>query len=123
MIRLVCFGRLRSEWKPVQDHYLSMISPHLKVEIVEKWSGKTAGKIFIFDRDGRPAAGGDFEKMLSGTTLFIGSKEGFPENVPAGERLSLSHLTFSHQLARIAVLEQIYRAVCRLKNLPFTRTL
>ena len=42
----------------------------------------------------------------------IGGPYGFPQDVlaRADERLSLSPMTFSHQLVRVVFLEQLYRA-------------
>lgn len=45
-------------------------------------------------------------------TFFVGGPAGFPPELLAGcqEQLSLSALTFPHELARIILLEQLYRA-------------
>lgn len=42
-------------------------------------------------------------------TFVIGDADGLPKGLP-GRRLSLSPLTFTHQIARLILLEQIFRA-------------
>lgn len=46
------------------------------------------------------------------TVFFIAGAEGFTDEFLAGcqERMSLSELTFPHKLARILLVEQLYRA-------------
>lgn len=55
--------------------------------------------------------------------LLIGGADGFGPQVlaRAPTRWSLSALTLPHMLARVVVLEQIYRAFSLLHNLPYHR--
>lgn len=64
------------------------------------------------------------KKMNSGikTLVFaIGGPYGFSENVykKAQEKISLSKMTFSHQMIRLFVIEQFYRGYTILKNEPY----
>ena len=53
--------------------------------------------------------------------FVIGGPYGFSEAVyeRADERVSLSRLTFSHQLVRVLFMEQLYRAFTILKGEPY----
>ncbi len=64
------------------------------------------------------------KKMNAGTrnlVLVIGGPYGFSEEVysRANERISLSKMTFSHQMIRLFLVEQIYRAFTILRNEPY----
>ena len=64
------------------------------------------------------------KKMNSGTkqmVLVIGGPYGFSDEVyqKAQGKISLSKMTFSHQMIRLFVVEQIYRAFTILKNEPY----
>ena len=64
------------------------------------------------------------KKMNAGTrnlVLVIGGPYGFSEEVykEAREKLSLSKMTFSHQMVRLFAVEQIYRAFTILHNEPY----
>ncbi len=64
------------------------------------------------------------KKMNSGIkqmVLVIGGPYGFSEKVyqKAIGKISLSKMTFSHQMIRLFVVEQIYRAFTILKNEPY----
>jgi 23S rRNA (pseudouridine1915-N3)-methyltransferase len=51
----------------------------------------------------------------------IGGAYGFSEEVykKASYKISLSEMTFSHQLIRIVFMEQMYRAMTILNNHPY----
>lgn len=55
--------------------------------------------------------------------FLCGAAEGFPEALErqATARISLSPLTFSHELARVMLAEQIYRAFTLLAGYPYPK--
>jgi len=63
------------------------------------------------------------KKMASGKdlTLVIGGAYGFSEAVyqRANGKISLSQMTFSHQMIRLMAIEQLYRAMTILRNEPY----
>lgn len=71
--------------------------------------------------EGKEQSSVDFAKMLakaqvegvSSVALLIGGSWGLSEEVKARstQKLSISPMTFPHQLARILLLEQLYRAL------------
>lgn len=63
------------------------------------------------------------KKMSSGRDLFfaIGGPYGFSQLVyeRANGKVSLSQMTFSHQMVRLFLIEQIYRAMTILRGEPY----
>lgn len=65
------------------------------------------------------------EKRLSGShrrlVFLVGGAFGFAPEIyaRANAKISLSRLTFSHQMVRVFFLEQLYRAMTILKNEPY----
>lgn len=64
------------------------------------------------------------KKMVNGINniyFVIGGAYGFSEKVynRANEKLSLSSMTFSHQIIRLFFLEQLYRAFTIIKGEPY----
>jgi 23S rRNA (pseudouridine1915-N3)-methyltransferase len=85
--------------------------------------------IVVLDRTGKELSSEEMSgrietMMVNGKSSFvfvIGGALGLDESVVeiAEMRLSLSRLTFTHQMARFIILEQIYRAIKIMKNEPY----
>ena len=84
--------------------------------------------VFLLDEHGREFRSIEFadflqKKMSTGKdlVLVIGGAYGFSKEVyaRANGKLSLSQMTFSHQMIRIMVIEQIYRAMTILRGEPY----
>ncbi len=91
---------------------------------------KLVGKeIHLFDEKGKTFSSREFagfleKKMVSGLkelVFVIGGPYGFSDEVykNASSKISLSRLTFSHQMVRLLCAEQIYRAFTILKGEPY----
>ena len=85
--------------------------------------------MILLDERGKQYGSGEFsvflaQKMLNGIkrlVFVIGGPYGFSEAVyrKADELLSLSKMTFSHQMVRMIFAEQIYRAMTIMKGEPY----
>lgn len=62
-----------------------------------------------------------FVSVSSDMVFVIGGPYGFDAELlqRASEKLSLSKMTFTHQMVRLIFLEQLYRAMTILKNEPY----
>ena len=85
-------------------------------------------EVILLDEHGREFRSIEYadwlqKKMGSGRdlTLVIGGAYGFSPAVyqRANGKLSLSQMTFSHQMIRLMAIEQIYRAMTILRNEPY----
>ncbi len=85
--------------------------------------------VVLLDETGKQYSSVDFshflqKKMNVGTkqlVLIIGGPYGFSDAIyeKTDGKISLSKMTFSHQMVRLFVVEQIYRAFTILKNEPY----
>ena len=86
-------------------------------------------QVLLLDERGKEFRSVEFarflqKKMNAGTrnlVLVIGGPYGFSEPVyqRANGKLSLSKMTFSHQMIRVFLAEQLYRAFTILRNEPY----
>ncbi len=90
---------------------------------------KPGDQLIVLDEKGEQYRSVDFSKFLqkkmnSGVkqiVFVIGGPYGFSEEVyrKAQGKVSFSKMTFSHQMFRLLVVEQIYRAFTILRNEPY----
>jgi 23S rRNA (pseudouridine1915-N3)-methyltransferase len=68
-------------------------------------------------------ARGLLERRGEGLTFVIGGPEGLPEGLLAhcDRRLALGPMTLPHELARVVLLEQVYRGLSLLAGSPYHR--
>ena len=87
------------------------------------------GHVVALDERGRSIDSLKFAKWLErltidqphGVIFVMGGDVGLDQSVRqrAGDVLSLSAMTLPHQLARVVLLEQIYRACTLMRNIPY----
>lgn len=96
----------------------------------ELWIKHKSGSKILLDPAGRAVDSAWFTSAISkaereGRDLIflIGGADGLPASLKtrADALVSLSQLTFPHELARVVLAEQIYRAVTKLRGHPYPR--
>ena len=90
---------------------------------------QTSDELVLLDEQGKQYSSVDFsdylqKKMNAGLKqliFVIGGPYGFSEEVyqRANGKISLSKMTFSHQMVRVFFVEQLYRAFTILRNEPY----
>lgn len=84
--------------------------------------------VILLDEHGTTTSSRAFSEMLdkkwkqgSTVTFILGDAHGFDEEFKKGfsQRLSLSPMTFPHEIAMLLWIEQVYRAVCIQNNRPY----
>jgi 23S rRNA (pseudouridine1915-N3)-methyltransferase len=131
-IVVVAVGRLRPPFADDVQHYQKLLARHVRLELVEVREDERVPRrlperafVSLLDRDGEQLDSLAFSKFLearrqSGRDLcfVIGGPYGL-ELEGVDHRLSLGAITLPHQLARVVVLEQLYRAHKILAGEPY----
>jgi 23S rRNA (pseudouridine1915-N3)-methyltransferase len=110
-------------------------SPALKEKVMEKEGDKLLKYLkdedflILLDLKGKPVTSEGLaeilqKKMVAGTSHFffmIGGPYGNGENIRkrADLKISISAMTFTHQMARLILAEQIYRAMKIIRHEPY----
>jgi len=136
---VVAVGRLRDrELRAVADEYLGRIRRYVRCDEVETRNSRELGAAIprgaltvALEVDGETPSSVELAQKLEawgsrgkGVVAFlIGGADGIPRAVSqaAEVRLSLSHLTLPHRLARVVLLEQLYRGMSILRGEPYAR--
>ncbi|MFH0863013.1 MAG: 23S rRNA (pseudouridine(1915)-N(3))-methyltransferase RlmH [Candidatus Altiarchaeota archaeon] len=134
MFSIICIGKLKERhYTAAADEYLRRITRYKKLEVVEfreqtdknpDVSKRKEAKLILgrlkagsyvvaLDNKGKQASSEEFSELLKkpDVTFIIGGPDGLSDDVirRAARVLSLSQMTFPHQLARVMLIEQIYR--------------
>ena len=140
MIKIVCVGKIKeSFYREAIEEYVKRLSKYVEIKIIElpdyglldeksmikKESMEIENVLnnkdynVVLDINGKEMDSLEFASKLndiqisnSNITFIIGGSSGIEEDLKnkCNLRLSFSKLTFPHQLFRIILLEQIYRA-------------
>lgn len=110
-------------------------SPALKEKVMEKEGEKLLKYLkdedflILLDLKSKPVTSEELadilrKKMVSGTSHFffmIGGPYGNGENIRkrANLKISISAMTFTHQMARLILAEQVYRAMKIIRHEPY----
>ncbi len=138
MIRIICIGKMKDKgMKSVEQDYLKRIQHFHKCQIIELKEANPAFEaeriiedeserllktvkdneyLILFDVKARQMDSLQFAQTInhagSNIAIIIGGSIGFDDRVRqrANQIISLSKMTFPHLLARIIILEQLFRA-------------
>ena len=127
-VSVICQGRLKEPYYIAAcAEYLKRLGAYCKAEVTElPEDGDVAARIpkgayvIALCIEGEKLSSPDLAKKLeklagqgeSRLCFLIGGSDGLPEAVKAAAdyKLSMSDMTFPHHLARVMLLEQLYRA-------------
>jgi 23S rRNA (pseudouridine1915-N3)-methyltransferase len=136
-ITVVAVGRVKDPYADDERHYRRLLGRYCRLEVVEvredddvarhipAGSGGRPPFVCLLDRTGRTVSSEGFAAQLEGhrgsardLVFVVGGPYG--TDLPgADRRLSLGPMTLPHQLARIVLLEQLYRAHRILAGEPY----
>ena len=130
-ISVIAVGRLRPPYQDDVEHYRKLIGGHVRMEMIEvREDEKVAPRIpershkVLLASDGREMDSLEFSRWLEelrrggrDVCFVIGGPRGL--ELEADMRLSLGPMTLPHQLARVVLLEQIFRAHKILAGEPY----
>ncbi|MDE3135174.1 MAG: 23S rRNA (pseudouridine(1915)-N(3))-methyltransferase RlmH [Acidobacteriota bacterium] len=139
-VRMVMLGKTRrAELRALVEDYLERVRRFATVETNELRRADALDRLrveptadwVLVDAGGREVDSEGFARWLGGlrdrgvreVVFLCGDAEGFPDpwRKRAREKLSLSRLTLSHELARVVLAEQIYRAFALLAGHPYPK--
>lgn len=140
-VHLLMLGKTRrAELRAVIEDYGKRIGRHTPIEISEVRDGEAAirklardraATAVLLDAGGQSLSSEAFAKWLGQLRdrglreiIFVcGDADGFPAPLRQRviEKISLSAMTYSHELARAMLAEQLYRAFAILSGSPYPK--
>jgi 23S rRNA (pseudouridine1915-N3)-methyltransferase len=134
-VTIAVVGKVKPPFAEVDAHYRKLLQRHQPVDVIEvrdevNLEGRIPSRAYVIalDRGGRALSSKAWASWLSERRIdardlcfLIGGREGLSARTMAlaDERLSLGPQTMAHQLARVALLEQLFRATKILAREPY----
>jgi 23S rRNA (pseudouridine1915-N3)-methyltransferase len=129
---VLAVGRIRAPFADDAEHYLKMLGGKARVDVIEVADDAQVERRIpprsyrvLLDAPGRTYSSEAFARWLEqrrqagrDVCFVVGGAFG-TELERCDERLSLGPMTFPHQLARVLLLEQLYRAHKILAGEPY----
>jgi 23S rRNA (pseudouridine1915-N3)-methyltransferase len=119
------------------EEYIKRCSRYARAEMREiqpsrfdPWSKHPSARKILLDPAGKTQDSAQFTKLIAKAeeesrdlVFLIGGADGLPKDwrTRGDFLLSLSALTFPHELARVILAEQLYRAFTTLRGHPYPR--
>jgi 23S rRNA (pseudouridine1915-N3)-methyltransferase len=132
---VITVGKVKEPFAEADAHYRKLLSRHLPVDVIEvrdelNIEGRIPKRahVIALDRGGRALSSKAWAAWLSERRIdaldlcfLIGGPRGLPAEALAlaDERVSLGPQTMAHQLARVVLLEQLFRAAKILAGEPY----
>ena len=132
---LIVVGKVKAPFADADAHYRKLLQRQQPVEVIEvrdelNIEGRIPARahVIAMDRGGRAMSSRAWSQWLSERRIdardlcfLVGGPLGLSAGVMglADERLSLGPQTMAHQLARVALLEQLFRAAKILAGEPY----
>ncbi len=131
-IVLIAVGKLRPPYADDVQHYQKLLARHARLELIEVREDERVLRRFpdrafvsLLDSRGEQMDSLAFSRFLEGRRqsgrdlcFVVGGPYGL-ELASAEHRLSLGPMTLPHQLARVVLLEQLYRGHKILAGEPY----
>lgn len=143
MLRIIVIGKCRDRrLAALADDYVARIRPLAPVEVIElkdadprreaadmvrRLGARDAVRpVVALDERGEDLATADLARLLGahGSLAFlVGGADGLGDKARAraDRTVRLSSLTLTHEMARVLLLEQVYRGLTILRGLPYHR--
>jgi 23S rRNA (pseudouridine1915-N3)-methyltransferase len=134
-VTIVVVGKIKAPFAEADAHYRKMLQRHQPVDVIEvrdevNIEGRvpTRAHVIALDRGGRALSSKAWAGWLSERRIdardicfLIGGPEGLSARsmALADERVSLGPQTMAHQLARVVLLEQLFRATKIVAREPY----